>query len=172
VRNRLIAGLVMLAAVSGSVSAQAASSSDMKWSVSGGVSQPVGDFSNSAKTGFGAGLSAEWKLNADWGLRGDLSYYTFGGKKIATFTLPSQSLIGLAGNFVHHDDTKLYYSAGANFSSYSCSGCTSSTKPGVQAGLGYIIDDAKMWSIEGGIGVVFMSGSNLMHIPIGVRYSF
>lgn len=156
----------MLAAVSGSVSAQAASGSDMKWSIAGGVAQPVGDFSNGAKLGFGAGLSADWHMNSNWAIRGTLDYYTFSPK----FGSGNLNIYSLSGNLMHHDASKLTYSVGVGYAKPSCSGCDG--KPSVNGMIGWALDDAKSWAVEGGLNVVFTSGSNTMWVPIGVRYSF
>lgn len=167
-RNRLIAGLVMLAAVSGSAMAQAKmADGNLHWSIAGGIAQPVGDWSKVAKLGFGAGVSADWHMNSDWAIRGTVDYTTFSSKFAGG---GNSNIYGLSVNFLHHDATKLTYSVGVGYAKPSCSGCDG--KPSANGMLGWALDDAKMWSIEGGINVVFTSGSNTMWVPIGVRYAF
>jgi hypothetical protein len=45
---------------------------------------PVGDFQNINKTGFGAGLNADIKLVAGFGVTGSVGYMRFGGKEVGT----------------------------------------------------------------------------------------
>jgi len=175
--KQLVLSTAVLCAVAAAAAAQAKDSdSGVKWSANAGVAVPVGDLANSSKMGFGIGAGAEWKLNAAWGVRADLGYTTFTGKSIDFFgtsiPLPSLNMLGLGVNFVHRDESRLSYSVGASYYNVGCSGCSNDSKPAVQVGLGWALDDARKWVLEGGVTNIFASGSNATWIPLGVRLNF
>ena len=183
-KNRLIAGIVLLGAVAAPAAAQnAAKEMEIKWSASGGLAMPMGNFNKNVKMGFGAGVSGQWAFDANWDIRVDASLQSFGAKSNKTtgrtVNMPGQTVLGLAVNAVYHDASELYYSAGLGFYNRSGGNFTATSTPvagkvgsnggvGFQLGAGYVLDAAKQWSVEAGIHAV----DNASYMPIGVRYRF
>ena len=176
-RIRLAAAALALAAVSSTASAQgAAASNPLSFGVSAGVALPMGDFGNVANLGFGGAGHVFYGLSEGWGLRGDVSYSTFGFKSPLT---GSASLLGGQVNVTYdipmEGGFKPYVLAGISFynASAGCTGCTSESKVGFGGGVGAnFAAGGQTLFVEARYQTVQTSGSSSNWIPISIGIKF
>jgi opacity protein-like surface antigen len=182
-----VAGLAAIVAAPALLSAQSTSDKPLSFGISGGLSQPLGDLSDAASSGFVVAGHVFFKPASIQALRfrGDVSFDKWGAKDGVSSVDASFQSIGVTANAIYDVQTssmtRPYLIGGAGLFNYKTlvnlgptTGSTpSSTDVGVQVGGGLTFALAGFDTfVEAKFVNVFGDGSSRTWIPVsfGVRF--
>ena len=167
--------LVAVLALAVTASSAVAQMPAKPWSfgVQAGASMPTGDFGDVANAGFNVGGNVKFKLTGvPVAVQGEALYNSFGGKTVGTLKAPTMNLLGFGGAASWSMPSGLYFIGGLGMYNSSCSGCTSSTKFGVNVGAGFNLPLSFGAFIEARYHSVMTdpNSTNFLPISFGVRF--
>ena len=167
--------LVAVAAVAVMASSAVAQMPAKPWSigVQAGASMPTGDFGDASNAGFNVGGNVKFKLTGvPVAVQGEVLYNSFGGKTVGTIDMPTINILGFGGAVSYAMPSGLYFIGGLGMYNSTCSGCTSTTKFGLNGGAGFNLPLSFGAFIEARFHSIMTDpkSTNFMPISFGIRF--
>lgn len=184
--KKILVGAAVFAAMVGaapSVQAQASSTSNVRFGISGGLTVPIGDLGNAYGSGFNLQGHASIKPSSfPLNLRGDAGFWTLGGKTISggggegSFKSDARNIFTVNGNVVYNFES----AKDATFVPYVIGGLgiytgnqSFGTKFGVNGGGGVTFKLAGFDAfVEGRFHNIFADGGSARIIPVSFGIMF